>query len=155
MGKEVSMNMIIEITITIIVGLCMIPAAVMDCKTRKIDIRMFLYSLGPMLTLRIFELICYDSFSLKNELLGIGIGVFFVALSLISSEAIGLGDSLTILWLGLIMGGKVVIIVLCSCLFLDFIVAFVLVLMRKRKVRIPMLPFLTVGYLMYILDVYL
>jgi Flp pilus assembly protein protease CpaA len=146
-------SLVIESTISIVVLLCMVPAAVMDCKTKLIDSRLFLYSAAPLVLLRLVEGICYGTVSLKNELLGIGIGIIFIMLSLISREALGLGDGVAILWFGVIMGGKALVIVLCTCLILNFFIAFVMVFKGKKKVRIPMLPFLTFGYLLYLADI--
>ena len=65
------------------------------------------------------------------------IGMIFIGISKITREAIGYGDSLAILILGIYLGVWGLLEVLLGCVTMR----------RKKSLAFPFYPFLTVGYL--------
>ena len=77
------------------------------------------------------------------------VGLLLLLISKCTKEAIGYGDSLMILLLGMYLGGMRVLLVLFWASFLAGICSLFLLLGRKRKKKeaLPFLPFLAVSYL--------
>lgn len=85
----------------------------------------------------------------EQRVLGVLLGVLFLAISKITKESIGYGDS----WIFLILGGVLGIWQLLICLIIAFLTCFVygIVMIAIKKCRIkeevPFLPFLFIAYL--------
>ncbi len=77
------------------------------------------------------------------------IGMIFIGISKITREAIGYGDSLAILILGIYLGVWGLLEVLATSFFILGILALGCVALRQKKksLAFPFYPFLTVGYL--------
>ena len=76
------------------------------------------------------------------------IGMIFIGISKITREAIGYGDSLAILILGIYLGVWGLLEVLATSFFILGILALGCVTLRRKKsLAFPFYPFLTVGYL--------
>ena len=76
------------------------------------------------------------------------IGMIFIGISKITREAIGYGDSLAILILGIYLGVWGLLEVLATSFFILGILALGFVTLRRKKsLAFPFYPFLTVGYL--------
>ena len=76
------------------------------------------------------------------------IGMIFIGISKITREAIGYGDSLAILILGIYLGVWGLLEVLATSFFILGILALgCMTLRRKKSLAFPFYPFLTVGYL--------
>ena len=83
---------------------------------------------------------------------GIAIGILFLFISRVTGEKLGYGDSLAILILGIYMGIWKLLLVLSGA-FTFFTIGAVLVLSSRkmsRKCTLPFFPFLTAGYLLYL-----
>ena len=100
---------------------------------------------------------------------GIAVGLCFLGISRLTGEGIGYGDSIMILLLGIYLGIWKLLIVLSGAFFLLALAAVVLlsyysirgkgmaqgtVGMKKisRKYALPFYPFLTCGYILYLVS---
>lgn len=71
-------------------------------------------------------------------------GLFLILLAVVSKEKIGAGDGMTVMVLGLWLGGWQTLWILCIAIMLAGIFAAVC-LVKKRKEPIPFIPFLLLG----------
>lgn len=80
---------------------------------------------------------------------GAGIGILFLAMSKLTKEAMGYGDSWMILLLGIYLGLWDVLWLLSIAFLLSGVMAIVLLVRYKysRKVSFPFIPFLTIAYI--------
>ena len=81
-------------------------------------------------------------------LIGMTLGAVLVAVSKWSKEALGIGDALLILMIGMGMGIYQTALVVFYALFVTSVVCAVLLMMKRvgKKTRIPFVPFLLLGY---------
>ncbi|MCR5775603.1 MAG: prepilin peptidase [Lachnospiraceae bacterium] len=84
---------------------------------------------------------------------GIVLGAVFIGLSKISDEKIGMGDALTILVMGLYLGGYNAAFVVLYAMILTSAVSVFMLMFRlgSKKTELPFLPFLLAGYLLHII----
>ena len=77
-------------------------------------------------------------------------GILFLWISKITNEAIGYGDSLAILILGIYLGIWGLLEVLMTAFFILGIIGLICVVIKRKKkgLAFPFYPFLTVGYLL-------
>lgn len=84
----------------------------------------------------------------SDFLLTLCIGLFFLGVSLVTSGELGLGDSWTLLALGMMLDTGDYIRMLCTGLILAALYSGGLLMKKKnRKTEIPLLPFLLAGYI--------
>ncbi|HIW21470.1 MAG TPA: prepilin peptidase [Candidatus Dorea intestinavium] len=116
-----------------------------DIKAREIPIRPLFFGgiLGVLLQ------VITNPLTIKEWLIGIIIGCFFLFVSKVSKEGIGYGDSILLFIMALCLGGTGIIItfIIASMLVL-FVAGMLLASYKKisRNYRLPFYPFLTVGY---------
>jgi len=117
--------------------------SVVDIKRRKIPLSWLL--LGGVLMFVIKRLI-YPA-SAFQTFLGIVIGMLFLLLSKLTNEAIGEGDGILILIIGIACGGSYAIFaIIIACMLLCMVGAVVKIRAKvTRKTQLPFYPFLTVG----------
>ena len=88
----------------------------------------------------------------RLEIVGAGglSGILFLWISKITNEAIGYGDSLAILILGIYLGIWGLLEVLMTAFFILGIIGLICVVIKRKKkgLAFPFYPFLTVGYLL-------
>lgn len=137
---------------TIDKGICLvflIIVALKDIQTKKISV----YALvcGGMLSV-IYQIFVgnMDLWLLSG---GIMTGILFLFISRMTQEGMGYGDSILILILGIYLGFHQLIIVLSMSFFLLLCVSIPVLWCRKmsREYTLPFIPFLTVGYLCFLL----
>ena len=82
---------------------------------------------------------------------GIITGLVFLLISVLSKEAFGKGDAIVIIIIGAALGFSALGTLLCIGFFFSALGALVLLVMKKRgrKDRIPFLPFLAAGEMMF------
>lgn len=85
---------------------------------------------------------------LFEEIMGVLIGLFFVALYYISEEKIGLGDGLVMTVTGIFLGGRGNASLIMMAAFMSAIVSIVFLITKKagRKTKFPFVPFIFVSY---------
>lgn len=92
----------------------------------------------------------YKPLSFREYVASALVGGGFLLISKLSKEALGYGDSLLILILGVQLGfWKLIETLTCSMFFLGVVSLIFLVLKGNHKeISIPFIPILTVGYLL-------
>ena len=115
-------------------------ASYFDLKNRAIPI----FLLGVFGVLGIFYNVIWNYQKLEDLFLSVVIGCFFMCISWISKEAIGYGDSLSFIVLGLLEGGIGVLRIVFAAFLLSslYCVWRLLKFKDKRCDTIPFLPFL-------------
>ena len=75
-------------------------------------------------------------------------GVFFIALSLLSADKVGLGDGLSMIGTGQLTGAVVIFCTMCAAVLLCAVYAVILIAAGKAsaKRRIAFIPFLLAGF---------
>lgn len=119
--------------------------SVMDCKIRKVPRDVLLVCMAGSV---IYQVVTRDvewRLSVAGGLVGAG----FLIMSRLTREAIGYGDSLAILILGIYLGIWSLLVVLVTSFFILAVIALICLVIRdkKRNLAFPFYPFLTMGYL--------
>lgn len=127
----------------------MLILSVIDIKWRKIPVRLLMIFSGVIIGITLFDgdLDCWLLIG------GIGIGILFFIVSKLTNESIGYADSWMILLLGICQGFWGLLGTLTDAMFLLAIISLALIVVKSkmRKSRLPFLPFLTAGYIFYLL----
>ena len=86
----------------------------------------------------------FFSFSLKDTLLGTGLGLVFVLVALAAKKSFGMGDGILLTGIGLFAGFSVLLPLLCTAFLLTALYGAGALLFHKGslKRRIPFVPFL-------------
>lgn len=88
-------------------------------------------------------------------LIGVGaiVGILFLGVSKITGQALGYGDGIIILILGICLGFWDLSIVLMIAFFIASVMAIALIVVKKgkRKRTMPFVPFLCIGYIVFVL----
>lgn len=140
----------------VIIGVILFIEAVVDWKTKQISLwRLFVYGASAVL---LAILANWDGIHLigKNVLmmvfLGACPGLVMLLFGLLSQEAIGYGDGVVVVILGVLLGIKPIIMCLFIAFMIEFIAAMGILVWKKfcigcvRNYRIAFLPFLFCGY---------
>lgn len=113
--------------------------------------------------------VCYEKCNIWVLGGGIAVGLCFLGISRLTREGIGYGDSIVILVLGIYLGIWKLLVVLAGAFFLLALAAVALISyysvrgksmvrgaagMKKisRKYALPFYPFLTCGYILYLVS---
>jgi len=117
----------------------------LDIRHRKIPLLYLLLGIGVAFSVLFFQ----EQGMWILSLGGAGIGVAFLGISKITKEAIGYGDSLLILGLGILLGFWQIMAVLVVAFSLTAISSMVLLVLKKmnRRTTLPFIPFLALGFL--------
>ena len=88
-------------------------------------------------------------------LIGVGaiVGILFLGVSKITGQALGYGDGIIILILGICLGFWDLSIVLMIAFFIASVMAIALIVVKKGKKKrtMPFVPFLCIGYIVFVL----
>ena len=118
--------------------------SVEDMRFRKVSGELLVMMAVLGISYRIYE----KNNSWISMLCGIGIGVIFLIISYITREALGYGDSILIIVLGLFVGAVELIEILTMTWIVLALSAMILLTFKRfsRKTALPFVPFLTLGY---------
>lgn len=135
--------------ITLVIGLLLFVAAVMDLKNKSIS-RGFLFVLILASFVSVFVRV---DFGIWNAVGGALIGLCAVGVSMVSEEQIGRGDGLVMIALGIALGFRECLAVVCLASMIMALVSVVILILKKgnRNTKLPFLPALFVGYVTCIL----
>lgn len=91
---------------------------------------------------------------LRAEVPGFLFSIFLFVLSILTKEAIGMGDAFAVLLCACYLPFYPVFFIFVAGLFMSGVVGVFLILIRKgnRKTEIPYLPFLSFSYLIYLIS---
>lgn len=125
--------------------LALMTVSISDIRKKEIPVVSLILMSVSLLILRIFVL----NTTWEATLGGIVVGVLFFAISRLTREAIGYGDSWVILFLGICLGGVVTIQILFWASFMTSVFSIIKCIRHgwNRKQTLPFLPFLTVAYI--------
>lgn len=116
-----------------------------DIKEQEIPLKPLI--LGGVLGILLKALI--QPLTLKEWMLGIIIGCFFLFISKVSKEGIGYADSNLLFIMALCLGGTKIMVTFIIASILVLLVAGILLISKiriNRKFRLPFYPFLAVSY---------
>lgn len=124
--------------------------AVFDICSRKLPVILLTCGIGAASVYHIF----YGTIPSAFSLAGAAVGVVFLAVSWVTEEAFGYGDSFLILGLGIYLGFWNLLYLLMISFTVAAVFAMVLLVIRhfKRKTVLPFVPFLLTGYLIVLLS---
>ncbi len=127
-----------------LVAVLLMAMAYRDWRTKQISCLSLLLMAILVLVLRVV----FVEDTIWSTLGGVAVGISFFFISKYSRESVGYGDSWLILLLGIFLGGKMIMEVICIASFLAalFSIGYGLVRGWNRKNTIPFIPFLTVAY---------
>lgn len=125
--------------------LALMTVSISDIRKKEIPVVSLILMSVSLLILRIFVL----NTTWEATSGGIVVGVLFFAISRLTREAIGYGDSWVILFLGICLGGVVTIQILFWASFMTSVFSIIKCIRHgwNRKQTLPFLPFLTVAYI--------
>lgn len=113
------------------------------------DIRKQIIYIWPVIIASVFAIIIrlFIVGNIKSAIMGACVGICFLIGSRLTKQAIGYGDGLVILFLGLCLGFNQCISVCLACLFLISLVMIALLVLKRvqRKTAIPVMPWLLVA----------
>jgi len=117
----------------------------LDIRHRKIPLLYLLLGIGTAFGVLFFQ----EKGMWVLSLGGAGVGILFLGISKMTKEALGYGDSLVILGLGILLGLWQVMTVLVMAFSLAAISSMILLVLKKmnRRTTLPFIPFLTLSYL--------
>lgn len=129
----------------IFLGVCTIT----DLKERHIYLGYCLINMTVALLINIF----FKNVEWINIVAGVGLGVIFFVLSMITKEALGKGDAVIILVLGSICGIEMSFKIVTWAFILCSIASIVKMIIKRKSVKdeIPFAPFLLCGCVLTIL----
>ncbi len=118
-----------------------------DIKTKKINL---IFCVMVMFILVVVNVI-FGLQSVQLMLTGIGVGVFLLVISVISGNAIGIGDGIVFMITGLAVGGAANFGVLVISLFFSSLVGLYRLIIKKwnRKDEMAFIPYITIGYIVW------
>ena len=130
--------------ITVVIGLLLFVAAVMDLKSKSIS-RGFLFIL---MFISVASIFVRANFEIWNAVGGALIGLCAVGVSMISGEQIGRGDGIVIIALGIVLGFRECLASVCLASLIMAMISIVILILKKgnRKTKLPFIPALFVGY---------
>ena len=140
------------IGVTIGIVLYLVVLSIIDIRHRKVPTIM-LYLFIVAMTV---EAVVLGNGIWLLAMLGGVIGALFLVISKLTKEAIGYGDSLLILGLGISLGFWRVFSLLLIAFFLGAIYSIGLLSIRKakRKTTFPFIPFISISYvIMFVMEV--
>ena len=121
----------------------LIVCTITDLKERKIYSTYCFVNIALALGVHICKKDMYWGYILG----GIALGVMFLIVSIVSKEALGMGDALTILTMGIIGGIMISFELLLWAFIICAMVSFIGLFLKKSQLnsKIPFAPFLLVG----------
>ena len=127
-------------------GLLLLLAGIEDVRKREIRV---IY-IAAMILVACCGCIFRQGHSWYGVLGGLFIGLCIFGISIISEEQIGKGDGLVIAALGILCGVRNTLGIVCFASLFMVPVAFVVIFFKrgKKRIRLPFLPALFLGYIM-------
>lgn len=135
--------------LTMAIGTLLFVAGIVDIKRKQI-------SRGTIL---ILLLVCCavipvkKDFSVMDAAGGMTVGLCAIGISIATKEQIGKGDGLVVTAIGLALGMRKCLFVVCTASFVMCLIAIFVLLARKgsRQTKLPFLPAIFTGYLLCVI----
>ena len=132
------------LAIAIIMGVLLLAAAVFDLKSKSVGLRV----IAALMFTGFAGAFARENFGVAEALGGLLIGMCAVGISMISKGQIGRGDGLVIMAMGIMLGFRECLGVVCTASVIMAIVSVIVLIWRKgnRDTRLPFIPALFAGY---------
>lgn len=119
--------------------------AVEDIRNKKISI----WILIVFFLLSVIHIVIYRDIPVKELMGGIGIGIMAVMVSVVFHKSIGLGDGITLLNLGILVGQTRLLEIMMVSLFFTMIWGvFYMAKGKNRNKTIAFVPFILIGFVL-------
>jgi len=144
------MNGLLYHSLILAIGLLLLAAGIVDFRKQQIS-RRFIFVL---LIICFAAMFLKTDFSIYDAIGGFAIGACTVGISMISHEQIGRGDGFVIAAIGIALGFRRCLLIVCVAVFIMCIAAIVVLALRKgnKQTRLPFLPALFAGYILYFIQ---
>lgn len=138
---------IINYMLMILIAIMLFGAGIADIKRLAVS-RLYI---AAMYIVCILTLLTTKSPDLIGALSGAVVGICTLGISIISDEQIGKGDGLIIAALGLVLGFRGCLSVVCIASMIMCLVAVILLAFKKagKKTKLPFIPALFAGYTIF------
>lgn len=130
--------------ITVIIGVLLLVAGIMDLKRKSISRGMIALLMAVCISGIFFK----STFSIGETIGGLLIGLCAVGLSVGSKEQIGRGDGLVICAIGMVLGFRECLFTVCTASVIMALVSIGVLILRKgnKNTRLPFIPALFIAY---------
>ena len=133
----------------LVLGIVLLIFSVQDIKNKTINI-MLIIPVIPFVAADIIRYIAEGNISgLLSLAAGTAAGVILIILSVVSAEQVGMGDAIVLCIAGAVIGFWKTVGMLFTGMFLAALFSLAGIVIKKlcRKTKIPLMPFLFIGYL--------
>lgn len=138
------MHLTIQNSLIIIIGGLLFIAGITDIRKQMVSRRL----------LWILFMVCLVTvpFMTENSILsimgGLAVGFCVIGISVVSKEQVGKGDGIVITAIGLVLGARKCLLLVCIACLLMSLIAIVILLFHRgnRHTRLPFLPAIFAGY---------
>lgn len=135
----------------ILIGAMLLIAGIIDIKSQKIS-RLYIALLMLVCVMTVIvDINQGTNQNIMSMLMGALIGICAVGISMMAGEQIGRGDGLVITAIGIVLGFRGVLGVVCLASLVMCVIAVILLILRKgnKNTRLPFIPAIFVGYAIY------
>lgn len=135
----------------ILIGAMLLIAGIIDIKSQKIS-RLYIALLMLVCVMTVVvDVNQGTNQNIMSMLMGALIGICAVGISMMAGEQIGRGDGLVITAIGIVLGFRGVLGVVCLASLVMCVIAVILLILRKgnKNTRLPFIPAIFVGYAIY------
>lgn len=146
---ELEVQLFLYKVLLAVIGILLLAAGVVDIRRKQISKRQLVILL--LVCLAVIPL--KDDFRLVDAVGGLSIGLCAVGLSIATGEQIGRGDGIVIAIVGLALGFRQCLLVVCTAVFLMCAAAIHVLIFRKggRQTRLAFLPAVFAGYVVCVI----
>jgi leader peptidase (prepilin peptidase)/N-methyltransferase len=140
----------INFILMILIGIMLFVAGIVDIRKLMVS-RMFILSL---------LLVCIGAvFTRKNPnimtaLMGTLVGICILGISMLSGEQLGRGDGYVVAAIGLVVGFRGCLVVVCIASVIMSFIAVIMLVMKKgnKKTKLPFIPAIFAGYSIFLIN---
>jgi leader peptidase (prepilin peptidase)/N-methyltransferase len=134
----------------IVIGVMLLFAGIADIKSLSVS-RRFIFIFLAICLVTVFT---GQSPNLMSALLGTLVGICALGISIISDGQIGKGDCYVIAALGLVLGFRGSLVVVCISSMIMCIIAVIMLILKKgdKKTKLPFIPVLFASYAIFIIN---
>ena len=136
--------------ISVLILFVLIIASVRDIVCKEVDIR----EIMALITLMVVYIFMDDTFKMINSIWGLLFGLLLIVFSKLSKQALGFGDAIVLLVLGVGFGVYRVIYIFMISLIISSVIAIIFFLLKKvgRKTQLPFIPYITIAVMVMMIS---
>ena len=127
-----------------IAGVLLLLLSSMDLKIKKVNI----WIVAGLGTVCVAGMFFNQNMRLFDVIGGLLTGLCAIGFSLISNEQLGMGDGIVIAFIGLLLGFRNVLVIVCMASFVMAAISIIVLALKKgnKHTRLPFIPALFVSY---------